>query len=113
MDAYVEFTTLSAAMEAIGRHHNNLSSGRLSRIGDRAVEVEISSEGHLMKDLFPIARGIEWDGATPRFLPHKPREPWENFKGFISEEEMVMLVKHVEVPHRVSAMNATICDNAF
>lgn len=102
MDAYVEFCTLEDAMKAVERHNNNITSGRHSRLGDRPVEVELSSQAHLMRDLFPLAAGVLWNGATPEFKPHNPREPWENFKGFISEEEMVMLVKHVEVPHRVS-----------
>lgn len=101
MDAYVEFTTLEDAMKAVERHHQNLVNGRLSRLGDRPVDMELSSQACLMKDLFPLASGLVWDGVTPEFKPHNPTDPWENFKGFISEEEMTMLVKHVEVPHRV------------
>ncbi|KFA75376.1 hypothetical protein S40288_02022 [Stachybotrys chartarum IBT 40288] len=100
MDAYVEFTTLEDAMRAVERHQNNQRDGRLSRLGDRPVEVELSSQASLMKDLFPLATGLIWDGASPEFKPHNWDEPWENFKGFVSEEEMTMLVKHVEVPHR-------------
>jgi hypothetical protein len=74
----------------------------VSRLGDRPVDVELSSQESLMKDLFPLARGIVWNGVSPQFKPYNPSEPWENFKGFVSEEEMIMLVKHVEVPHRVS-----------
>lgn len=103
MDAYVEFCTLEDAMKAVERHQQNVSNGRLSRLGDRPVEVELSSQAHLMKDLFPLAVGVFWDGVTPEFKPFNPKEPWENFKGFISEEEMIMLMKHVEVPHRVCA----------
>ncbi|KOS21864.1 hypothetical protein ESCO_001585 [Escovopsis weberi] len=100
MDAYVEFISLDDATRAVERHRNNAAGGRPSRLGDRVVEVEVSSQGHLMRDLFPIAKGIFWNGATPEFKPFNPNEPWENFKGFITVEEMVMLVKHVEVPHR-------------
>lgn len=102
MDAYVEFVSLEDAMRAVERHRLNVASGRFARLGDRAIDVEVTSQGHLMKDLFPIARGVFWYGAVPEILPYKHNEPWDNFKGFISEEEMVMLVKHVEVPHRVS-----------
>jgi hypothetical protein len=101
MDAYVEFISLEEAMKSVERHQNNLAHGRLSRLGDRPVEVELSSQGNLMKDLFPLAAGVTWNGASPQFKPYSHNEPWENFKGFISEEEMTMLVKHVEVPHRV------------
>lgn len=102
MDAYVEFMSLDDAMKAVEKHQNNQASGRLCRLGDRSIEVELASQADLMRDLFPIARGIDWHGATPQMKPINPTEPWENFKGFISEEEMVMLVKHVEVPNRVS-----------
>ncbi|KID82497.1 RNA recognition, RNP-1 [Metarhizium guizhouense ARSEF 977] len=100
MDAYVEFVTLDDANKAVEKHQQNILSGRVSRLGDRPVEVELSSQESLMKDLFPLAKGIMWNGASPQFKPLNPNEPWENFKGFVSEEEMIMLVKHVEVPHR-------------
>ncbi|UNI22415.1 hypothetical protein JDV02_008306 [Purpureocillium takamizusanense] len=100
MDAYVEFVNLEEAMKAVDKHHFNLKMGRVSRLGDRPIEVELSSQASLMKDLFPLARGLIWDGATPHFKPYDEQFAWENFRGFISEEEMVMLIKHVEVPHR-------------
>lgn len=105
MDAYVEFHTLGDAMKAAERHHQNSSHGRISRLGDRPVDVELSSQASLMKDLFPIARGVFWNGPQPTFKPKNKAEPWDNFKGFISTEEMTMLVKHVEVPHRVGTPN--------
>ncbi|POR35064.1 Uncharacterized protein TPAR_04750 [Tolypocladium paradoxum] len=100
MDAYVEFVSLEEAMKAVDKHHHNLKNGRVSRLGDRPIEVELSSQANLMRDLFPLARGLIWDGATPHFKPFNQNYAWENFRGFISEEEMVMLIKHVEVPHR-------------
>ncbi|KAF4978839.1 hypothetical protein FZEAL_4841 [Fusarium zealandicum] len=100
MDAFVEFATMEDAMRCAERHHQFAQAGRVSRLGDRNIEVELSSQAALMKELFPLARGVFWDGATPQIYPYNPREPWVNFKGFISCEEMVMLVKHVEVPHR-------------
>lgn len=102
MDAYVEFMTLDDANKAVEKHHHHIMNGRVSRLGDRPVDVELSSQESLMKDLFPLAKGVTWHGMTPKFNHPKLDEPWENFKGFVSEEEMVMLVKHVEVPHRVS-----------
>ncbi|KAJ4310910.1 hypothetical protein N0V84_010731 [Fusarium piperis] len=100
MDAFVEFQTMEDAIRCAERHHQNAQMGRVSRIGDRPVEVELSSQAALMRELYPLARGVFWDGATPNILPPCTREPWGNFKGFIACEEMVMLVKHVEVPHR-------------
>jgi hypothetical protein len=102
MDAYAEFETLDDAMRAVERHRASILSGRPNRLGDRSVEMEIASQGTLMKDLFPSTRGVVWDGVKPVFREFSEAEPWENFKGFVSEEEMTMLIKHVEVPHRVS-----------
>ncbi|KAM5347116.1 hypothetical protein ACJ41O_010121 [Fusarium nematophilum] len=100
MDAFVEFHTMEDAMRCAERHHQFAQAGRVSRLGERPIEVELSSQATLMKELYPLARGVFWDGATPYIMPFNPDEPWANFKGFISCEEMVMLVKHVEVPHR-------------
>ncbi|ENH71112.1 hypothetical protein FOC1_g10008485 [Fusarium oxysporum f. sp. cubense race 1] len=100
MDAFVEFVTMEDAMRCAEKHHQHAQAGRVSRLGERSIEVELSSQSALMQDLFPLAHGVFWDGATPKVLPNNHQEPWENFKGFISPEEMVMLVKHVEVPHR-------------
>lgn len=112
MDAYIEFVNLEEAMKAVDKHHYNLKTGRVSRLGDRPIEVELSSQASLMKDLFPLARGLIWDGATPHFKPYNEQFAWENFRGFISEEEMVMLIKHVEVPHRVRRALRTVDDYA-
>ncbi|KAF5021814.1 hypothetical protein F66182_6140 [Fusarium sp. NRRL 66182] len=100
MDAFVEFVTMEDAMRCAEKHHQFAQAGRVSRLGERPIEVELSSQAALMAELFPLAGGVFWDGATPQILPHNASEPWANFKGFISPEEMVMLVKHVEVPHR-------------
>ena len=101
-DAYVEFMSMQAAITAVEKHQKIVSGGRLSRLGDRPIDVELSSQAALMEDLFPLARGIKWHGSSPEILPDHPTEPWQRFKGFISDEEMTMLVKHVEVPQRVS-----------
>ncbi|KAF9872211.1 hypothetical protein CkaCkLH20_10303 [Colletotrichum karsti] len=99
-DAYVEFQTLEDAAKAVEKHQQNIGRGRVTRIGQRPVEIELSSQAALMKDLFPSARGVFWNGTNPQVLANNANEPWDNFKGFVSNEEMTMLVKHVEVPHR-------------
>ncbi|KAL7926737.1 hypothetical protein ACQKWADRAFT_281277 [Trichoderma austrokoningii] len=100
MDAYVEFITLTDAMRAVDRHRARAAKGRQARLGDRFVEIEMSCQGQLMHDIFSYARGIVWTTPVPQILPYDSDQPWNKFKGFISEEEMIMLVKHVEVPHR-------------
>ncbi|KAK3695588.1 hypothetical protein B0T22DRAFT_438552 [Podospora appendiculata] len=99
-DAYVEFMTLHDAMRAVERHNQATNKGRLARLGDRPVDVELSSQTSLMKDLFPLAAGVFWDGSKPVIQKPIEGEPWHTFKGFVTEEEMTMLVKHVEIPQR-------------
>lgn len=102
-DAYVEFMTLPDAMRAVERHQMTIQKGRHSRLGDRPVEVQLSSQSALMKDLFPLASGVFWEGSMPVIQGPIEGQPWKTFKGFVTEEEMTMLVKHVEIPQRVGA----------
>lgn len=90
-DAYVEFMSMQAAVNAVEKHQKTVANGRLSRLGDRPIEVELSSQAALMKDLFPLAKGVRWEGAVPVILEDHPSEPWNCFKGFVSDEEMVRM----------------------
>lgn len=108
-DAYVEFVTMQDAMRAVERHQMTIQKGRISRLGDRPVEVQLSSQSALMKDLFPLAAGVFWDGAKPVIQGPTEGQPWKTFKGFVTEEEMTMLVKHVEIPQRVSSTSSVHC----
>ena len=101
MDAFVEFHTMDDAMNACHRHKAGLDRGRPSRLGDRTVDVELSSQKDLMASLFPYARGLKWDGPVPVIDRRSETEPWANFQGFVTNEEMIMLVKHAEVPQHV------------
>ena len=101
-DAYVEFITMHDAMRAVQRHQLTIDRGRTARLGDRPVAVELSSQDALMADLFPHAR-VQWVQGVPVIDQTKDTNfPWRSFAGFVTEEEMAMLVKHVEQPHRVS-----------
>ncbi|KAK4239108.1 hypothetical protein C8A03DRAFT_14501 [Achaetomium macrosporum] len=99
-ECYVEFMTISDAVKAVERFKENTQKGRPNRLGDRPVEVQLSSQAALMHDLFPLASGVVWDGAKPIIHAPVDGEPWKTFKGFVTEEEMIMLVKHVEIPSR-------------
>lgn len=98
-DCYVEFISMQDAVHAVEKHNKAISNGRQNRLGDRPVELELSSQAALMKDLFPHANGIRWEGAQPVVLEDHPTEPWSCFKGFITEEEMICLVKVSISPH--------------
>ncbi len=102
-DCYIEFLTTQDAVKAVERHRESGQKGRPARLGDRPVEVLLSSQAALMQDLFPLAAGVWWDNGKPVIQAPVDGQPWKTFKGFVTEEEMTMLVKHVEIPQRVSS----------
>lgn len=102
-DAYVEFCTDKDAAEAVEKLEKVAERGRPARIGARPIYAQVVSHERLMRDLFPVARGVDWSGPRPVILPqHDGQFAWEKFKTFITAEEMTMMVKHVETPSRVS-----------
>ncbi|TGO76152.1 hypothetical protein BELL_0171g00010 [Botrytis elliptica] len=101
LDAYVEFVNFSEASNAITRFDMNRMGGRGGRLGQRHVEVELSSQEELMKQLFPKAKNVEWHGNKPTIIERDENDKYNSgFQGFVSREELVMLVKHVESPQR-------------
>lgn len=103
LDCYVEFTSVSEAIAAVNRFESLKMSGRSGRLGQRHVEVELSSQEELMKQLFPKAKNVQWTGSRPNIIPRDPDDHYNSgFQSFITSEELVMLVKHVESPQRVS-----------
>ncbi|KAI1755812.1 hypothetical protein F4782DRAFT_538262 [Xylaria castorea] len=106
-DAYCELSSLNAAIELVERFKRGAENGRTGRLGNRIVEVELSSQTTLMLALFPSTlNGVTWMGPNPQIVTGS-EWPWENFKGFFTEEEMVMLSKHVENAQR--SLFAKIC----
>ena len=106
MDAFVEVSSTREALNIAGQVARRASAGRTIKLGDRQVDVEISSQEELMKELFPRTKNVEWVGNTPRVID-EDTEYFSNvqalgFDGFVGSEEMVMLVKFAENPSRVS-----------
>ncbi|KAK3500999.1 hypothetical protein B0T13DRAFT_467072 [Neurospora crassa] len=100
-DAYIEFCSQDDAIRAVQRlNQAAVRTNRPSRIADRPVDVELSGQASMMKDLFPLASGVTWRGAEPIIESPVEGKPWKTFKGFIMIEEMAMLVKLVEMPQR-------------
>ena len=99
MDVYVELDTVDEARLAITGFRQRCNNNRQPRIGDRHVEVELSSQEALMKDLFPRAKCVNWSGQTPHI--YESTEAFNSgFQGFVTSEEMVMITKHAETPQR-------------
>lgn len=104
-DCYVEFFSTGDAQATVNKLL--LRGGPQLKLGtppnDRMVTVEVSSQDVLLKELFPRAKNVVWNDGKP--VVEVTDEPFNSgFKGFITGEEMVMLVRHAEQPHRVSAL---------
>ncbi|KAK4948271.1 hypothetical protein LTR10_012805 [Elasticomyces elasticus] len=104
MDAFIEFSRSGEAQYVVSQFNKRMLTGRHPRLGDRHVEVEISSQEDLMGEMFPRAKNVVWEGATPRILANNEmyyaNTPSAGFTGFLQTEEIVMMIKHAETPHR-------------
>ena len=99
MDCYVEFFSYGDAQAALNKC---LVRGSQLRLGDRVVDVSLSSQDELLRELFPRAKNCMWQNGRPKIL--ESNEPYNTgFKTFITNEELLQLVSHAEKPHRVSS----------
>ncbi|KAL1311344.1 hypothetical protein AAFC00_001519 [Neodothiora populina] len=99
MDCYVEVESRNEAVTIVTNFSHRCANGRPPKIGDRSIDVEMSSQEDLMKELFPRARCVTWHGNAPTV--YKPTEAFNSgFQGFLTGEEMVMVQKHAETPQR-------------
>lgn len=104
MDCYVEFFSVGDAQATL----NKLTSrGHSLKLGtpphDRVVGVELSTQEALLKELFPRAKNVVWRNGKP--VIEESTEPFNTgFKAFVTGEELVMMVRHAEQPHRVSSL---------
>lgn len=104
MDCYVEFFSNGDAQATLNKL---LSRGHSLKLGvpplDRVVNVELSTQEALLKELFPRAKNVVWRNGKP--VIEESTEPFNTgFKAFVTGEELVMMVRHAEQPHRVSFM---------
>ncbi|KAI8957092.1 hypothetical protein F5Y11DRAFT_361138 [Daldinia sp. FL1419] len=100
-DCYVEFVSFQEAVNAVDRHHAAVRQERHPKLGDRNVDVSLSSQAKLMKELFPTAHGVDWQ-QSPYSFTFNAEYDFQNFKGFICAEEMNMLFKHAEANSHAS-----------
>ena len=107
MDCFVEFFSYGDALAIVNKFTRSRDDGRHPRVGDRHVTVEMSCQDTLMKELFPRAKNVVWQGGNP-VIVHSDEPYNSGFKTFVTSEELVMLVKHAEQPHRVSTKTSTV-----
>ena len=99
MDAFVEFSTQKDA-EAAAHRLSFTESGRYPRLGTRHVDITLSSQDELMRELFPRAKCVQWQDGRPNVLPNDDVYS-AGFQGFLTSEEIRGLVAHALVPARV------------
>lgn len=113
MDCFVEFLSSTDAQIAADKLNSRC---RLLKLGTppmhRVVTVQVSSQEELMKHLFPRAKNVNWPNGKP--VIYQSDEPYNTgFKAFISGEELTMMCKHAEQPHRVSSSKSSPCNTLF
>lgn len=109
MDCYAEFQTVQDAQNTVIRINNIFDTGRAPRLGNRVVDVELSSQDELLKDLFPRAKCLIWKGGIPIALENFDFYT-TGFAGFFTREEIYGAIRHAEIPHRVSIPQAFDCN---
>ena len=98
-DCFVEFFSVEDAR--VWEKNIRGRSNHYNRIGDRLIEVCLSNQDDLLKELFPRAKSVIWQGGYP--IIQEPEEPYNTgFKTFISAEELGIHLRHAEQPQRVS-----------
>lgn len=105
MCCFVEFEDHKSAQATVDHVNASCDSHVGPRMGNRHVDVSISSQKELMEALFPMARCLVW--ANDRFASRgtRPDEWWSaGFKGFLTDEELFCVLRHAKEPHRVSGI---------
>ncbi|KAL3449285.1 hypothetical protein BJX65DRAFT_317071 [Aspergillus insuetus] len=99
MDCYVEFQSQTDAKDTVIRINRIYETGRAPRLGNRHVDVELTDQNELLKDLFPRAKCIVWRGGVPYRVPNN--DPYcSGFAGFFTGEEIILAIRHAEIPNR-------------
>ncbi|KAE8150014.1 hypothetical protein BDV25DRAFT_140208 [Aspergillus avenaceus] len=99
MDCFVEFETVANADQVVKKINRVAETGRPPRLGNRQVDVVLSNQDDLLKEMFPRAKCISWRDGVPVELPNTDRYS-TGFNGFFTSEEIFCAIRHTEVPHR-------------
>ncbi|KAL8992584.1 MAG: hypothetical protein Q9169_006987 [Polycauliona sp. 2 TL-2023] len=96
MDCFIEFFSQGDAQAALNKC---LARGSQLRLGDRVVDVHMSSQDELLKELFPRAKNCTWEHGRPKIT--ESTEPYNTgFKVFVTNEELLQTVTWADKPHR-------------
>ncbi|KKA26895.1 hypothetical protein TD95_000929 [Thielaviopsis punctulata] len=102
MEVFVELISEEDLEAVWERYEEGQRSNRPVKIGGRAITVQKSSQSELMRKMFPTVGGIVWEGSVPvrKQRSESQGRARRSFRGFISEEEVTMAVRHVEYPQK-------------
>jgi len=92
MDAFVEFMTPKDAWKCVARRKSRV-------LGNRHLTLDVVDPSELMKEIFPRAKGVSWDGVVP--LVSRDPEYAGRSPEILGREELVLIVNHARTPHRV------------
>ncbi|TGZ82458.1 hypothetical protein EX30DRAFT_394753 [Ascodesmis nigricans] len=90
MDAYAEFISSEDAWKCVSRRRSRV-------LGNRHLTLEVVDQSELMKDIFPRAKGIVWEGVTPR---KEFKADYDTKVEIVNREELTQIVNHAKTPHR-------------
>lgn len=96
-DVFVEMESNSDAIAAISRHSRRMADGLIDRLGDRPIDIELSSPDELLKTVFKNGSiGVKWNQGKPEIQNPPEHQAFGYFKGFVTQEELTMIIKHAE-----------------
>jgi len=105
-DAWVEVKSGREAVFVFNQFDKRTKAGRSAKIGDREVDISMSSQADFMAELFPRAKHVQWYGAVPQVddgrEEYYPGVASTGFVGFLQDEELTFMGKFAETPARVS-----------
>ncbi|RMZ92275.1 hypothetical protein DV736_g496, partial [Chaetothyriales sp. CBS 134916] len=100
-DCFVELPSASVTAACIERIENLIMADRPPKMAQRIVNVEMSSQGELMRELFPRAKNIMWDPTTGIPIMLAAVDGYgAGFRGFLTGEELNNVVRFAEMPQR-------------
>ncbi|KAI5293992.1 hypothetical protein KEM52_004898 [Ascosphaera acerosa] len=101
MDCFIEFASTADAHATLAWINGTFENGQPTRLGNRYVQAEMSSQSELMRAMFPRAKCVRWEGGVPVVVPRSEGEIWSTgFTGFLTEEELFSTIRHAESPLR-------------
>lgn len=106
LDCYVEVESVQEAKTLVRQMAQRVTDKRPPKLGDRIVEVKLSSQDYLLTAAFPHGKNVSFKNGKPVIKLEReefyPGVYSTGFTGFLQEEEIYAMSKHADTPQRVS-----------